>query len=80
VTLQYFEDLRDREFSRLDEGGHVYLDYTGSGLYAESQLRETDRFLEHHVRGGLHVERLGGLEARGRVLPVHGGLALHAPA
>jgi selenocysteine lyase/cysteine desulfurase len=56
VTLQYFEDLRDREFSRLDEGGHVYLDYTGSGLYAESQLRETDRFLEHHVLGNPHSE------------------------
>ena len=26
------------EFGRLDAGGHVYLDYTGGGLYAESQL------------------------------------------
>jgi hypothetical protein len=24
--------LRPREYARLDEGGHVYLDYTGAGL------------------------------------------------
>jgi selenocysteine lyase/cysteine desulfurase len=56
VTTSYFEELRRREFSRLDEGGHVYLDYTGSGLYAESQLRDNDRFLEHHVLGNPHSE------------------------
>ena len=27
-----------REYGRLDRSGHVYLDYTGGGLYAESQL------------------------------------------
>ena len=32
--------LRARDFARLDVGGHVYLDYTGGGLYAESQLDE----------------------------------------
>ena len=35
-----FEALRAAEYRRLDENGHVYLDYTGSGVYAESQLRE----------------------------------------
>jgi selenocysteine lyase/cysteine desulfurase len=33
------DELRAREFSRLDAQGHVYLDYTGSGLYAASQVR-----------------------------------------
>lgn len=33
------DDLRLREFSRLDRLGHVYLDFTGSGLHAESQIR-----------------------------------------
>ena len=33
------EQLRQSEFSRLDRARHVYLDYTGSGLYAESQIR-----------------------------------------
>src|SRR5271166_105391 len=27
-------ELRRREYARLDEGGQVYLDYTGGGLYA----------------------------------------------
>jgi hypothetical protein len=27
------------EFARLDEQGHVYLDYTGGGLYADVQVR-----------------------------------------
>ena len=30
--------LRASEYSYLDEGGHVYLDYTGAGLTAQSQL------------------------------------------
>ena len=34
-SRERFEALRAREFGRLDEGGHVYLDYTGSGLYGE---------------------------------------------
>ncbi len=51
-----FEQLRVREFSRLDEGGHAYLDYTGSGLYAESQLRSHEEFLERHVLGNPHSE------------------------
>jgi len=37
--------LRQAEFARLDGGGHVYLDYTGGGLYADSQLREHVRLL-----------------------------------
>jgi molybdenum cofactor sulfurtransferase len=40
------DELRAREFSRLDALGHVYLDYTGSGLYAASQVtRHADRLL-----------------------------------
>ena len=34
------DELRATEYARLDRQGHVYLDYTGGGLYAESQLRE----------------------------------------
>ena len=34
------DDLRKREYSRLDEQGHIYLDYTGGGLYADSQIRQ----------------------------------------
>jgi selenocysteine lyase/cysteine desulfurase len=58
-----FEELRAREFRRLDECGHVYLDYTGSGLYAESQLRRQEAFLEHHVLGNPHSENPTSMEA-----------------
>jgi selenocysteine lyase/cysteine desulfurase len=51
-----FEALRAREFSRLDACGAVYLDYTGSALYAESHLRAYERFLERHVLGNPHSE------------------------
>lgn len=53
---QRFDALRALEFRRLDDSGHVYLDYTGSGLYAASQLREHDAFLEGHVLGNPHSE------------------------
>lgn len=49
-----FEALRAREFHRLDEGGHAYLDYTGSGLYAASQLRSHAALLEGEVLGNPH--------------------------
>src|SRR3984885_9642280 len=37
-TTARLDELRATEYSYLDEGGHVYLDYTGSGLPARSQL------------------------------------------
>ena len=47
-------ELRRTEFARLDRGGHVYLDYTGGGLYADSQLREHLQLLETGVYGNPH--------------------------
>jgi molybdenum cofactor sulfurtransferase len=49
-----FEELRRREFARLDAEGHVYLDYTGAGLYAESQVRAHADFLSRGVFGNPH--------------------------
>jgi molybdenum cofactor sulfurtransferase len=46
--------LRRSDFARLDRGGHVYLDYTGGGLYARSQLVEHMRLLESDVFGNPH--------------------------
>lgn len=50
----FFDELRRRDFSRLDELGHVYLDYTGAGLYAESQVRAHSEYLCHTVLGNPH--------------------------
>jgi selenocysteine lyase/cysteine desulfurase len=49
-----FAELRAREFSRLDRLGQVYLDYTGSGLYAESQARRHAELLCDTVLGNPH--------------------------
>jgi molybdenum cofactor sulfurtransferase len=46
--------LRATEYHRLDELGHVYLDYTGGGLYADSQLREHMALLSSGVFGNPH--------------------------
>src|SRR5574338_1451178 len=48
------DDLRAVEYARLDVGGHIYLDYTGGGLYAESQLRRHNKLLSEHVFGNPH--------------------------
>jgi selenocysteine lyase/cysteine desulfurase len=56
VNEKDFEELRAQEFGRLDAGGHVYLDYTGSGLYAERQLRANDALLAAHVLGNPHSD------------------------
>lgn len=48
------DELRRSDYARLDRGGHVYLDYTGGGLFADSQLREHVRLLESNVFGNPH--------------------------
>ena len=48
------DELRRSDFTRLDTGGHVYLDYTGAGLYADSQLNEHLDLLRANVFGNPH--------------------------
>ncbi len=49
-------DLRQSEFDRLDAAGHAYLDYTGSGLYARSQIEAHHARLLHGLFGNPHSE------------------------
>lgn len=58
-----FEELRRREFARLDAQGHVYLDYTGAGLYAESQVRAHAELLAQGVFGNPHSRNPTSLAA-----------------
>ena len=48
------DELRERDYTRLDQLGQVYLDYTGGGLYAESQIRAHQQLLAGHVFGNPH--------------------------
>jgi molybdenum cofactor sulfurtransferase len=46
--------LRATEYARLDAQRQIYLDYTGGGLYAESQLSDHLDLLRHTVLGNPH--------------------------
>src|SRR5512143_4064843 len=48
------DELRRTEYARLDRAEHIYLDYTGGGLYAESQLRAHHDLLSRNVFGNPH--------------------------
>jgi len=48
------DELRARDYARLDALGEVYLDYTGAGLYGASQVQEHVGLLESHVFGNPH--------------------------
>ena len=55
-TTARLDELRATEYSYLDEGGHVYLDYTGAGLPARSQLLAHAARLRSAVYGNPHSE------------------------
>jgi selenocysteine lyase/cysteine desulfurase len=55
-TGTFFDALRDREFSRLDAQHHAYLDYTGSALYGDSQLRAHQALLRDGLFGNPHSD------------------------
>jgi len=54
ATTSALDDLRARELRRLDEAGHVYLDYTGASLYASSQIERHAWLLLGSVLGNSH--------------------------
>lgn len=50
------DELRQAEYGRLDRLGDVYLDYTGGGLYAASQLRRHHELLDGCTLGNPHSD------------------------
>ncbi len=75
AKTQILDDLRRAEFSRLDRLGHVYVDYTGGGLFGESQVRKHMQLLTDSVMGNPHstnptsaVATEGVVRCRRRVL------------
>jgi molybdenum cofactor sulfurtransferase len=61
-STRKLDDLRATEYARLDREGHIYLDYTGGGLYAEAQLRDHMALLCGGVFGNPHSKNLTSLE------------------
>jgi molybdenum cofactor sulfurtransferase len=54
AATHVLDELRLAEYGRLDRLGHIYLDYTGGGLYADSQVRAHTELLLSHVFGNPH--------------------------
>ena len=48
------DKLRASDYTRLDAGEHIYLDYTGGGIYAESQIEKHQKLLSENVFGNPH--------------------------
>ncbi len=48
------DNIRKKDYCILDEQKHIYLDYTGGGLYASSQLKKHHELLSTHVFGNPH--------------------------
>lgn len=46
--------LRQAQYEQLDRRGHCYLDYTGAGLYASTQIEEHMRLLLADIFGNPH--------------------------
>ena len=55
--------LRSADYGRLDQLGHTYLDYTGGGLYALSQVRRHHDLLQARVFGNPHSDNPTSLES-----------------
>ena len=54
AATRALDELRAAEYGRLDARGTVYLDYTGGGLHAESQILEHTALLNEQVFGNPH--------------------------
>ena len=61
------DGMRARDYTRLDAAGHVYLDYTGGGLYADSQLARHRDLLAGAVFGNPHSQNLPSRDMTARV-------------
>jgi molybdenum cofactor sulfurtransferase len=53
-ATRHLDELRSTEYARLDDSGDAYLDYTGAGVYADSQLRRHMELLASSVLGNPH--------------------------
>ncbi len=55
-TTSEIDALRAKEYKRLDEQNQVYLDYTGSSLYSDSQIHKHMTLLLHAIYGNPHSD------------------------
>ena len=58
ASTAVLDALRQSDYGRLDAQGHVYLDYAGGGLHADSQIRHHADLLGDHILGNPHSGNL----------------------
>jgi molybdenum cofactor sulfurtransferase len=63
ASTEPLDKLRQTEYARLDRGEHIYLDYTGGGIYAESQVKQHQKLLAENVFGNPHSSNPTSLAA-----------------
>lgn len=63
IVADPFQRLRRQEFSRLDEQGQVYLDYTGAALYPASLIERHASTLRTSVLGNPHSNNPASLQS-----------------
>lgn len=57
------DEVRAKDYKRLDDAEHVYFDYTGSGIYAQSQIEKHQKMLRENVFGNPHSSNPTSLAA-----------------
>ena len=55
-STRLLADLRASDYGRLDRLGQVFLDYTGGGLYGDSQIQAVSKLLEDGIFGNPHSD------------------------
>ena len=53
-TTTHIDQLRELDYRRIDQAEHIYLDYTGAGLYSESQVKKHQQILLENTFGNPH--------------------------
>ena len=67
ASTAVLDGMRAKDYARLDAADHVYLDYTGGGLYAESQLAGHRDLLAGGIFGNPHSQNVPSLEMTAQV-------------
>ena len=67
ASTAVLDAMRARDYAQLDATGHIYLDYTGGGLYADSQLARHRDLLAGAVFGNPHSQNVPSREAAAQV-------------
>ena len=67
ATTLALDELRATQYARLDRLDQVYLDYTGAGLYATSQVQEHAAMLAEQVLGNPHSANPSSMQTTRRV-------------